>query len=358
MLRSRPDSVAVMRRGRERAALRRALIVALVIALAGALGAAPAVAQPTLIRAFGKLGTGAGRFHDPIGVAIGKGGQIYVADAMNDRVDEFTSGGRFVRTWGFGVRDGSAAFEICTSSCQAGMIGSGDGEFDFPWGVAVNSAGHVFVTDSGNNRVEEFTAAGAFVEKFGTFGSGAGQLFNPLGITFSAGGDLYIVDNGNQRIDKFTPQRAFIRAWGWGVADGGHRLETCMATCRTGLTGKGNGEFHDPDSIITNAAGRVLVTDNGNDRVEKFGGEGAFVARWGSKLLSNPFGIVVDTAGRIEVADTDHDRIVQFDESGAFLSKWGAAALHSPSGLAALPQDRLLVTDTGHNRAVKYAQTG
>jgi DNA-binding beta-propeller fold protein YncE len=333
-------------------------MVAVVLVLAGAIGAAPAAAKPTLIRAFGKLGTGAGRFHDPIGIAVGSGGHLYVADAMNNRVEEFTSGGVFVRTWGFGVQNGSAAFQICTSSCRKGILGAGNGQFDFPWGIAVNRAGHVFVTDSSNNRVEEFTAGGAFVEAFGTFGSGAGQFFNPLGITFAPDGDLSIVDNGNQRIDKFTPQRAFIRAWGWGVADGGHRLETCTATCQTGLTGKGNGEFDGPDSIVTNSAGRVFVTDNGNNRVEKFGGAGAFIARWGSRLLSNPFWIIVDTDGRIEVADTDHDRIAQFTAAGAFVTRWGAAALSLPSGLAALPDDRLVVTDDGHNQVVKYAQTG
>jgi hypothetical protein len=55
------------------------------------------------------------------------------------------------------VADGKAAFETCTSGCQTGIAGSGDGQFIDPAGVAVDGSGHVFVVDDINNRIQSST---------------------------------------------------------------------------------------------------------------------------------------------------------------------------------------------------------
>jgi DNA-binding beta-propeller fold protein YncE len=339
-----------------RASRRRAAgFAALVAVFALCLGAGPASARPPLIRVFGRLGTGAGRLEHPIGVAE-DGNWIYVVDAGNSRVDEFRAGGRFVRAWGWGVGDGTPVFQICTTSCRAGIAGSGAGQFDHPWGVAVDGAGHVYVTDSGNDRVEEFSPTGSYLSQLGATGAAAGQLEHPLGVAAMSDGGIFVVDSGNDRVAKFSRLHTFVRAWGFGVVDGAHRLEVCTTTCRAGLAGSGRGEFRSPNSIAVNPVRWVFVLDSGNNRVEAFREGGTFIRRWGSRVLENPVGIAVDWLGRICVGDTGHNRLDLFDTSGRLVVKWGAAVLRRPSGVATQLFNRTVVTDTGHDRVATYAQ--
>src|SRR5262245_23559985 len=63
-----------------------------------------------------------------------------------------------------------------------GAPGTGNGQFEDPWGVAVDPSGNVWVADTYNMRIQEFTSGGAFMQKFGAFGSGNGQFSNPYGL--------------------------------------------------------------------------------------------------------------------------------------------------------------------------------
>jgi hypothetical protein len=62
------------------------------------------------------------------------------------------SDGTFKRTWGWGVKDGTAAFQICIIGCQAGIAGSGDGQFAVPNFVATDSHANVYVNDRNNEQ--------------------------------------------------------------------------------------------------------------------------------------------------------------------------------------------------------------
>lgn len=81
--------------------------------------------------------------------------------------------------------------------------GSASGEFSSPTDVALDSDGNIFVVDSGNNRVQKFNGSGTFVSKFGTSGSGSNQMASPLGVAIDASDDIYITDQGNSRIVKY-----------------------------------------------------------------------------------------------------------------------------------------------------------
>jgi hypothetical protein len=173
----------------------------------------------------GIAGGGAGQLNFPDGAAVDGSGNVYVSDTGSDRVDEFSAAGAFVKAYGWGVSDGGSAFETCTSTCRAGSAGGGAGQLNQPEGVAIDGSGNVYVTDPHNYRVDEFSAAGAFV-----------------------------------------------KAYGWGVSDGGSAYETCTSTCRAGISGGGAGQLNYPDGVAIDGTGNVYVTDTDSSRIDEFVG--------------------------------------------------------------------------------------
>ncbi len=114
--------------------------------------------------------SGAGETTVPRGVAVSPTtGNVYVADQFNHRIDEFTPWGGLLRAWGWGVTDGAPELQTCTtvSGCREGTEGAGAGEFRSAQGVALDSAGNVYVVDLGNHRVQKFDAEGHFLLMFG-----------------------------------------------------------------------------------------------------------------------------------------------------------------------------------------------
>ncbi len=118
-------------------------------------------------------GSGAGQLASPTGVAAEPNlpGHLYVPDEGNVRINEFTPWGEFVRAFGWGVNAAGPEekLQACTtaSGCKAGSNGSGVGQFKTPEGIAINSAGELYVAESGNHRVQKFDSEGHFILMFG-----------------------------------------------------------------------------------------------------------------------------------------------------------------------------------------------
>ena len=91
------------------------------------------------IGGFGSAGSGSGQFNGSAEIAIDPSDNVYVTEAYNDRVQKFTSTNAFILAFGFGVATGANQFEICTSNCQAGIVGAGNGQFNDPYGIDINS---------------------------------------------------------------------------------------------------------------------------------------------------------------------------------------------------------------------------
>ncbi len=158
---------------------------------------------------WGSTGSGDGQLTQPHDVAIDESsGDIYVADTGNHRVITFDSTGHFLAAWGWGVSDGSAASEVCTSDCQAGIAGSGPGQFSTPAFIAVDnsngpSAGDVYVADTTNNTVQKFDSAGDLVTSWETDGirtytervEGVAVESNGKLVVRTGGGDGIAVDS-------------------------------------------------------------------------------------------------------------------------------------------------------------------
>ena len=116
--------------------------------------------------------------------AVDAAGNVYVADVGNHRVQKFDGSGAFLTKWG--------------------TLGTGDGQFSAPIGIAVDGDGNVFVMDRGNNRVQQFTSAGVFMRKWGSAGTGDGQFDGPYGIAAFGSGIVYVPDTLNHRVQKFA----------------------------------------------------------------------------------------------------------------------------------------------------------
>jgi DNA-binding beta-propeller fold protein YncE len=86
----------------------------------------------------------------------------------------------------------------------------------FPYGVAVSASGSVYVADSGNDRIQEFTDSGAYLAQWGTRGSGDGQFVFPFGVATDAAGNVYVSEFGNSRIQKFRALATPTKATSWG----------------------------------------------------------------------------------------------------------------------------------------------
>jgi sugar lactone lactonase YvrE len=190
----------------------------------------------TFVTKWGERGSGDGMFYYPGGIAADTAGYIYVADGWNNRVQKFNSTGGFIAKWG---RDGGQ-----------GSSGEGDGEFDYPRGIAVDTAGNVFVADTGNDRVQKFDSNGTFIMKWGRRGAENGQFHTPCGIAVDAAGNVYVTDGWNSRVQKFTSDGTFVTTWG--------------------TDGSGDGMFDDPWGISVDGEGDVYVADRDNYRVQKF----------------------------------------------------------------------------------------
>src|SRR5208337_1559642 len=75
-----------------------------------------------------------------------------------------------------------------------GSVGTGNGQFDFPQGVAVDSSGNVYVVDRGNSRIQKFSNTGTYITQWGSLGISNGQFDYPQGVAVDSSGNVYVAD--------------------------------------------------------------------------------------------------------------------------------------------------------------------
>ena len=199
---------------------------------------------------WGSYGTGDGQFIENNEVAVDSSGNVYVTDSDNCRIQKFTSTGTFIGWWGKDDLGGIGWHN--PGSGREGAMGSGDGQFAYPYGVAVDSSGNVYVTDMNNNRIQKFNSSGTFILKWGSYGSGDGQFNKPTGVAVDPSGRyVYVAERDNNRIQKFDPLGNFILKWG--------------------SQGAGDWKFNWPFGVAVDLLGNVYVADYNNNRIQKFG---------------------------------------------------------------------------------------
>jgi hypothetical protein len=229
---------------------------------------------------------------------------------------------------------------------EFGSQGSGDGRFETPRGLAVNTAtGDVYVVDDANHRVQRFSSGGEFELAFGslgrTAGSAAGQFDNPQGIAIDQDtGHVFVTDRDNRRVQKFDADGNFLLMWGWDVVanppeNPSTTFEVCAtpASCKTGVAGAGDGQFGATTAPLGLAVsvpdgnpltGSVFVADPGNRRVQEFSLGGAFLSKFGTAGTGDgqfgtnqPLHVAVDSAGIVYASDSNsNNRVQRFNTNG------------------------------------------
>ncbi len=230
-------------------------------------------------------GSGDGQFWEPSGIAFDSSENIYMVEYRNHRVQKFTSDGIFLGWWGLDDLGNTGWHN--PGSGRIGVYGSGDGQFSNPWGIAIDSLGNVYVSESDNHRVQKFTSNGEFLGwwglddlgnadwhepgsgRVGSPGSGDGQFYCPEGIAFDSSGNAYVTDRFNNRIQKFTSNGEFL---GWlGGDDLGNAGWHEPGSGRVGSPGSGDGQFDHPEgSVAFDSLGNLYVVDRFNHRIQKF----------------------------------------------------------------------------------------
>ena len=109
--------------------------------------------------------------------------------------------------------DGKADDSLPVFAAAWGSTGTNAGQFNGNYGIAVDGAGNVFVTDVGNHRVQKFDAWGNFIKEWGTRGTADGQFIGPVGIAIN-GTNVYVAEGDGGRIQRFDVNGNFISKWG------------------------------------------------------------------------------------------------------------------------------------------------
>lgn len=291
---------------------------------------------------------------NPRGVAVDKAGLVYIADTNNHtilRINTATS----VTTW-MGGKSGTAGFSDGTGSAAL---------FNSPSGIAVDSAGNIFVADSGNHAIRRISAgSGATSTLAGTGKSGStngstkvAQFYNPCGVAVDASGNIYVGDTYTHRIRLLTKTTVSTYAGSTvGFADG------------TLTTAK----FKYPYHVALGPNGRLFVADYGNNRIRMISGtkvstlagngsQGHKDGSASSAMFYMPRGVAVGSSGKVYVGDYSNHRVRVISygtvSTLAGVGTYGTvdgsaltAKFHTPHGVAVHSSGKIYVVDYGSSR--------
>jgi sugar lactone lactonase YvrE len=201
-----------------------------------------------------------------------------------------------------------------------------------PNGIAIDGSGNLYVADTGNNRVVEITAAGAG----SVISTGSVTLSSPKGVALDQSGDIFIADTANNRIVEVTSGGA--------------------AAALTITVSSGSATLNFPTGLAEDVTGKLYIADSNNNRIVTVAAgstTGVVASILGGVTLSGPSAVTVDRMGNVFIADTNNSRIAEIDtSSNGTVLYTGATELDSPLGVALDVFGTVYIADTGDNQAL------
>ena len=348
----------------------------------------------------------AGGLSRPRGVAIDLSvtpNRVFVADTNNSRVLAWADASSFTNGEPAALVIGQPNFT--SFGCNTGGIGSAT--LCKPQGVAVDAVGNLYVADSANNRVLEYdspftldTTADRVFGQGGSFTSAAcntgGQvtastLCSPRGVAIDTSGNLYVADTTNNRVLEYTSPLSSGEA---ANVVFGQKGSFSSAQCNVGGTPSAN-TLCGPNAVATDSAGNVYIADTRNNRVLEynapliadetahlvFGQFGSFITGGCNQrgvvnrfTLCGPSGVVIDGSGDAFIADSTNNRVLEYDmplstgvratrvfgQNKSFTSITcnsggvSAASLCTPRSVGIDGSRNVYAADTANNRVLEY----
>jgi hypothetical protein len=284
-------------------------------------------------------------FNRPKGIAVGPDDLVYVVDTDYARIRKFTRDGLFITQWG---REGLGD----------GEFGRCEGGYNLRNGIAFDGNGNVYVTDTINHRIQQFSKDGIFITKWGrnngdgTSGTDNGEFNYPSDIAVDREGFVYVADYWNNRIQKFTFNGSFVTKWGRNRGDGN--------------SGAGDGEFYWPSSVAVDPGGYIYVADEFNHRIQKFTADGDFMLKWDNThpngaQFNYPCYLTTDEDGNIYVTNLSREsslpnNISKVNQNGQLIESWDTVPY--ASGIALDENQYMYVTEELLHRIVKLTPSG
>ena len=193
-----------------------------------------------------------------------------------------------------------------------------------PSGVAVDSAGNVYIADPSHNAIKKWVVASNSVTTLVSSG-----LSNPLGVAVDSTGNVYIADTSHNAIKKWTAAS-----------------NTVNTLVSSGLSG--------PSGVAVDNAGNVYIADTSHNAIKKWTAISNVVTTLVSSGLSLPAGITADVAGNIYIADTFNNAIKKWTAVSNSVTTIIAAGLIRPGGLVVDGSGNIYISDTSHNAIKKW----
>ncbi len=277
---------------------------------------------------FGGFGSLPGQFFSPVDVETDPAGNLYIIDSATKKLQKFDSQGNFLvsvdirlkasdlneqsqpwglaiaptgeivvaDTFGWRIRVFDKDLKSIATFGQPPDTSKAPGPFDLfgPRDAAIDRQGQLWVTDTGNDRIQVFTLQGQFVKTVGNSGKGEVQFDEPIGIDIGKDGAIYIADMYNRRVQVLNP-------------DGSFRSQFTVE-------GWGGQEVNDKPYLRVLADGRVAVSVPSNNQVRVYSPSGAQFAAVdvGGELLERPFGIVQTADAKLWIVENGKARLRQF----------------------------------------------
>jgi NHL repeat len=313
----------------------------------------------------------------PTGVAVDAAGNVLIGDTANNKVRRVATSGTISTFAGTGTAGGAGDGAAATAA-----------QLSAPRGVAVDSAGVVYIADYGNFKVRRVSASGTIStfggtgvqgSALGTVGDGgaatSAQLNQPWNVTVDSAGNVYVADTENHKIRKVTPSGTISTLAGTGTA---------------GSTGDGgpatSAQLDTPQGVAVDADGNVFIADSRSNKVRKvtpagtistYAGTGAAGATGDggpatAAKLDYPRTVTVDAAGVLYIADNANHTIRKVTTSGTISTFAGtgqsgstgdggpatAAKINNPYGIAIDASGNVFLANWGENKVRKVNPSG